>query len=82
MGVDADELFLRPFKEVIERGAEAVANAESGIDDADLAERLAKAGRAVVREGERALKRLQPAWESQVEKYGDAFKEAMMQQGE
>jgi len=38
---------------------------------------MAKAGKAVVREGERALKRLQPLWDDQVEKYGDRFKAAM-----
>ncbi|KAL1902483.1 hypothetical protein Sste5346_001464 [Sporothrix stenoceras] len=82
MGVDAEELIVRPFREVVERGNEAVQNAEADDASADgdtLAE-MAKAGRAVVREGERALKRLQPVWDGQVEKYGDAFKDAMLQQ--
>ncbi|KJR84325.1 uncharacterized protein SPSK_08383 [Sporothrix schenckii 1099-18] len=86
MGVDAEELIVRPFREVVERGNEAIQNAEAGeaddassVDGSVLAD-MAKAGRAVVREGERALKRLQPVWDGQVEKYGDAFKDAMLQQ--
>ncbi|CAK7213129.1 hypothetical protein SBRCBS47491_001697 [Sporothrix bragantina] len=86
MGVDAEELIVRPFREVVERGNEAVSNAEAaeaendGEVDAETLVEMIKAGRGVVREGERALKRLQPVWDGQVEKYGDAFKDAMLQQ--
>ncbi|KAJ0383429.1 hypothetical protein COL922a_010491 [Colletotrichum nupharicola] len=31
----------------------------------------------VFREGERALKRVQPLWDSQVDKHGDSFKDAV-----
>lgn len=80
MGVDAEELILSPFQEVVDRGNEAVANAKGASDeDAELSRLMAKAGVAVVREGERALKRLQPLWDGQVEKYGDAFKESLSQ---
>ncbi|KAG8163165.1 hypothetical protein KVR01_007643 [Diaporthe batatas] len=80
MGIDAEELILNPFHEVVERGKEAVANAERAADqDAELSQVMGKAGVAVVKEGERALKRLQPLWDSQVDKYGDAFKESMGQ---
>ncbi len=85
MGVDAEELIIRPFRDVVARGSDAVANAETaGRADgqgSELSDRVAKAGRAVMREGERALARLQPVWDAQVEKYGDAFKDALMQQG-
>ncbi|KAJ0115862.1 hypothetical protein J7T55_004031 [Diaporthe amygdali] len=80
MGVDAEELILNPFQEVVDRGKEAVSNAESAAgEDAELSRLMAKAGVAVVREGERALKRLQPLWDGQVEKYGDAFKDSLSQ---
>ncbi|KKY36569.1 putative sh3 domain containing protein [Diaporthe ampelina] len=80
MGVDAEELILNPFQEVVDRGKDAVANAEGAADDdAELSRLMAKAGVAVVKEGERALKRLQPLWDGQVEKYGDAFKESLSQ---
>lgn len=85
MGVDAEELIIRPFKEVVERGADAVANAEAAAGaehvDPDLSERMLKVARGVMREGERALKKIQPIWDGQVERYGDTFKEAMMDQG-
>lgn len=80
MGVDAEELILSPFHEVVDRGKEAVANAQGAADDdAELSRLMAKAGVAVVKEGERALKRLQPLWDSQVDKYGDVFKENLSQ---
>jgi hypothetical protein len=87
MGVDAEELIVRPFREVVDRGNEAVANAEGYADAenaarSELSERMLRAARAVVREGDRAVKRIQPIWDGQVEKYGDAFKNAMMDQGE
>ena len=88
MGVDAEELILRPFRDVVDRGTDAITHAEAAaaadVDkdaDASLSERMLKASRAVVREGERAVKKIQPIWDGQVEKYGDSFKEAMMEQG-
>jgi hypothetical protein len=82
MGFDAEELILRPFTEVVEAGNNAVANAEDAADDdPELAERMAKAARAIVREGERALKRLKPIWYRQVDLHGETFKEAILQHG-
>ncbi|KAJ9155683.1 SH3 domain-containing protein [Pleurostoma richardsiae] len=78
MGIDAEELIIRPFQEVVERGKEAVANAEAvAEEDEILSSRMVKAANAIVREGERALKRLKPLWDGQVEKFGDAFKDGM-----
>ncbi|CAN8104787.1 unnamed protein product [Discula destructiva] len=80
MGVDAEILILGPFREVVERGSEAVANAQDVDDeDSESAKLMRKAALAVTKEGERALKRLQPLWNSQVEKYGDAFTNALGQ---
>lgn len=74
---------MRLFREVVERGNETVASTENSdsngkVDSETMAE-ISKAGRALVREGERALKRLQPLWDGQVEKYGEAFKDALLQ---
>ncbi len=83
MAVDIEELIIAPFREVVERGKEAVAHAEGASeDDEDVSKQMSKAAKAVVREGERALKRLQPLWDSQVEKYGDTFKSGMSKNGE
>lgn len=82
MGVDAEVLILGPFKEVIERGNEAVANADGASGDhVELATTMLKAAQGVVKEGERALKKLRPLWDEQVGKYGDAFKNGLTQDG-
>lgn len=82
MGVDAEVLILGPFREVVERGREAVSNAEDVEDeDLELSNSMLKASQSVLKEGERALKRLQPLWDGQVEKYGDAFRNALSQNG-
>ena len=63
---------------------EAVANAEAALaeDEAsELAERMLKAARGLVKEGDRALQRIQPLWTAQADKYGDAFREAMRDHG-
>lgn len=82
MGVDAEQLLIRPFKDVVALGAAALANAAAASDSDRRARAgdMAKAAQALVREGERALKRLQVVWDDHVGKYGDAFKEMMVQQ--
>ncbi|KAK3991126.1 hypothetical protein QBC44DRAFT_214946, partial [Cladorrhinum sp. PSN332] len=82
MGVDAEELLIRPFRDVVTLGSTAMANAAavSHDDQHARAADMAKAAQSLVREGERALKRLQAVWNDHVEKYGDAFKEIMVQQ--
>lgn len=83
MAVDVDELLITPFEEVVEKGRDAAANAEAAQgDDPELSKQMSKMAQAVVREGERALKRLQPLWDSHVEKYGEAFKESIRANGE
>jgi hypothetical protein len=82
MAIDVEELIIHPFRELVEKGNEAVDNAAAAEgEDAELSKRMAKAAKAVVKEGERALKKLQPLWDSQVEKYGDSFKKSMSQNG-
>lgn len=82
MGIDAEVLILGPFKEVVERGREAVSNAgDAGDEDVERSKLMLKAAQGIVKEGERALKRLQPLWDNQVEKYGDAFKNGVSQNG-
>ncbi|KAI1872159.1 uncharacterized protein JN550_003878 [Neoarthrinium moseri] len=80
MAVDAEDLIVQPFKELVERGKEAVRNAQDAQDDeADLGivNQMLKSASSVVKEGERALQRLQPLWTSQVEKHGQAFLDAI-----
>ncbi|KAM0323665.1 hypothetical protein ACHAQA_008600 [Verticillium albo-atrum] len=78
MAVDVEELIITPFKEVVERGRDAAANAQTvEEDDPEVSKQMTKAAQAVVKEGERALKRLQPLWDAHVDKYGEAFREAI-----
>ncbi|RYP65330.1 hypothetical protein DL769_006345 [Monosporascus sp. CRB-8-3] len=77
MVVDVKELILQPFHEVVERGKEAVANAEAGGHEPGVAKLMLKSARALEREGERALQRLQPLWDGRVAQYGNSFTEAM-----
>ncbi|KAG7117019.1 hypothetical protein HYQ44_006646 [Verticillium longisporum] len=78
MAVDVEELIITPFKEVVERGQDAVTNAQAAEDDdPQMATQMARAARALVKEGDRALKRLQPIWDAHVDKFGDAFKDAI-----
>lgn len=84
MGLDAEVLILGPFREVAERGKEAITNAQDIDDDGaehESTRYMLKAAQAVAKEGERALKRLQPLWDGQVGKYGDAFTDALSQNG-
>lgn len=82
MAVDVEELIIRPFREAVLLGKDAVAKAEEAADeDEHLSSRMLKASQAIIKEGERALKRLQPLWDGQVEKYGDAFKDTLAQNG-
>lgn len=82
MAVDIDVLLLGPFRDVIARAKEAVANAkDADQDDPELCELMLKASQLLLKEGERALKRIQPLWDGQVEKYGDAFANTLSQDG-
>lgn len=82
MGLDAETLILGPFREVAERGREALSNAEEAReDDPEVSNHMLKAAQIVVKEGERALKKLQPLWDGQAEKYGDDFKNSLSRSG-
>ncbi|OHE99506.1 hypothetical protein CORC01_05306 [Colletotrichum orchidophilum] len=78
MAVDVEELILYPFREVVERGEESAKNAhEAHEEEPELAREMAKSASAITKEGQRALKRLQPLWDSQIEKHGDNFKDTI-----
>jgi hypothetical protein len=68
---DADELVIVPFREIVEKGRQAVENA------GDQAPIMAKAAQALVKEGERGLKRIEPLCRKHAEDYGIAFVAAL-----
>lgn len=69
-----DDLVLTPFKEIVEKAATAVGNA------GDYAEML-RASQALLKEGQRALKRIEPMCRKHFEEYGSAFTDALKENG-
>ncbi|KAM0327441.1 hypothetical protein ACHAQA_005729 [Verticillium albo-atrum] len=83
MAIQTEQLVTRPFSEIIERGNEAITQAEDvAEEDEDVSWRMLKAGQALVKEGERALKRLVPMVRDQTPEFGDSLKDLMTQNGE
>ncbi|KAK4199944.1 hypothetical protein QBC40DRAFT_175104 [Triangularia verruculosa] len=81
MTADAEDLLIRPFRDVVAVATTAAANAASlGPHRADDADRMSRAAQALAREAERAIKKLQPVWDDQVQKLGDLFKRMITQQ--
>ncbi|KAK8051810.1 hypothetical protein PG993_003195 [Apiospora rasikravindrae] len=75
MPVDAECFVIHPFQELVKIAKEAAANAEVGQnEDPEQSKRMLKAARGLAKEGERALQKLQPLWDAQIERHGDAFK--------
>ncbi|KAK8080368.1 hypothetical protein PG997_008186 [Apiospora hydei] len=75
MPVDAECFVIHPFQELVKIAKEATANAEAGqSEDPERSKCMLKAARGLVKEGERALQKLQPLWDAQIERHGDAFK--------
>jgi hypothetical protein len=88
MAHDAEALLIQPFRDVVAVGTTAINNAAAHVSDPshrsadpDHVDHMSAAAQAVVREGERALKRVQAVWDDHVEKHGDEFRQTMMQQG-
>ncbi|KAL2015336.1 hypothetical protein VTK56DRAFT_5780 [Thermocarpiscus australiensis] len=85
MVVDAEELLIRPFRDVVALGTAALTNVTThvprdGANPTDNVDCMSRAAQALVREGERALKKVQSVWSENVDSYGDRFREAMVQQ--
>lgn len=76
MGLDAEALFLQPFGDVVMLANTALVNAEADQDS-----HMTVAARALLREAERAKRKVEAVWETEVEKHGDAFRTMMVQQG-
>jgi len=82
MAIDAEDLVIQPFRELIERANEAATNAQDGADESpDDAKVMAKAAASLAKEGERALGRLQPLWIQQSDRHGESFTNAIRDNG-
>ncbi|KAH7150037.1 hypothetical protein B0J13DRAFT_281763 [Dactylonectria estremocensis] len=67
---DVNDLVVTPFRDMVEKGRTAIENA--GDDKPML-----KASQALVKEGERALKRIEPLCRKHLDEYGSNFVDAL-----
>ncbi|KAI0099936.1 hypothetical protein GGR51DRAFT_382585 [Nemania sp. FL0031] len=68
-------LVLAQFREIVEKGKTAIENVESAGDQAP--EPMLKAAQNLVKEGERALKKIEPISTANYEEYGSNFIDAI-----
>lgn len=71
-----EDVVLAPFRDIVSHGQAAISNAED-VGDGEM---LRAAG-VLVKEGERALKRLEPVCRKVYEEYGSNFTDALMDNG-
>lgn len=78
MEEDVHILVLVPFRDIVEKANLAIQNA----DDADLPHaEMRKAAQTLVKEGERALKKIQPICKKHLDEYGQNFVNALKENG-
>ncbi|RYO80905.1 hypothetical protein DL764_009835 [Monosporascus ibericus] len=77
MADEVERLVIAPFREIVEKGKVALENAQSAEDE--KAASMLKAAQSLVKEGDRALKRIEPLCINNYSEYGtnliDAVKE-------
>ncbi|GAP87259.1 putative SH3 domain-containing protein [Rosellinia necatrix] len=71
MAEEVERLVLAPFREIVEKGKTAIENVEGAGDEAP--EPMLKAAQNLVKEGEKALKRIEPVSTANYEEYGSNF---------
>lgn len=72
---DVDPLVLAPFHEIVSKGQEALANAGNS-------QPMREAAQSLVKEGERALRKIEPHVHKSVADYGVNFHTALKENGE
>ncbi|KAK9414051.1 putative SH3 domain-containing protein [Seiridium unicorne] len=80
MADEIERLVLSPFREIAEKADTAVQNAEAA--DEDISGPMRKAAQSLAKEGERALKRVEPLCNKNFEEYGANFVDAMKEHEE
>ncbi|KAI1498712.1 hypothetical protein F5X99DRAFT_392380 [Biscogniauxia marginata] len=80
MDDEVERLMLAPFKEIVEKSNAAIENA-SGADETSAVPML-KAAQSLLKEGERALKRLEPLCNKNYDEYGSNFVDAIKENDE
>lgn len=78
-----EDLVLAPFREIVAQGTAALSNAdEAGGRGGEKESKLRAAAQGLMREGERALRRLEPLCWRRGEEFGGAFVDALKDDGE
>ncbi|CAG7560199.1 unnamed protein product [Fusarium equiseti] len=72
---DVIDLVIAPFRDIVEKGRDALENA--GDDKAML-----KASQSLIKEGERALKKIEPLCRKHLDEYGSNFLDALKESDE
>lgn len=72
---EVDDLVVTPFKEIVDKAKTAVENA------GDSNPSMRKAARALLKEGERGLKRIEPLCKKHFEDYGSNFIASLKENG-
>ncbi|KXJ95405.1 hypothetical protein Micbo1qcDRAFT_157326 [Microdochium bolleyi] len=71
MAEEVERLITAPFREIVEKGGIAVENSKDAADDVGRA--MARAAQGLIKEGDRALKKMEPLCESHLADYGANF---------
>ncbi|KAI5922586.1 hypothetical protein F4810DRAFT_720975 [Camillea tinctor] len=80
MDDEVERLMLAPFREIVEKSNAAIENA-GGAEETSAAPML-KAAQSLMKEGDRALKRLEPLCIKNYEEYGSNFVDAIKENDE
>ncbi len=79
MAEEVERLVLAQFREIVEKGKTAIENVESAGDQAPAP--MLKAAQNLVKEGEKALKKIEPVSTANYEEYGGSFVNAIKENG-
>jgi hypothetical protein len=71
---DIAHLVVTPFQEIVDKG-------KTAIENAGESQPMAKAAQSLVKEGERALKRIEPLCKKHVAEFGLNFRDALRDNG-
>ncbi|KAL2182220.1 hypothetical protein L209DRAFT_103148 [Thermothelomyces heterothallicus CBS 203.75] len=80
-----EDLLIRPLRDVVSIGKNAVASTTTLVPlqapgSAGHADPIASAAHALLREGQRALNKVQSVWQDQASKYDDGVRDAIVRQ--
>ncbi|KAJ1331751.1 variant SH3 domain-containing protein [Microdochium nivale] len=71
MADEVERLITAPFREIVEKGTIAVENSKDAAEDVGRA--MLKAAQGLIKEGDRALKKMEPLCETHLADYGTNF---------